>query len=72
MNELHEMNELTSLKLCRARALYDCDADEPGDLSFVMGEVITVLAKDEQSGWWTGQFYFLNFVKLFFFLCFCF
>ena len=40
--------------LCRARALYDCEPDEPGDLKFAVGDIITVLSKDEQSQWWTG------------------
>lgn len=55
--------------ICQVRALYDCAADEAGDLAFGVGDVITVLAKDEgclkfallslihthvESGWWTG------------------
>lgn len=28
--------------------------DELGDLRFSIGDIITVLAKDEATGWWTG------------------
>eukprot|EP01108_Squamamoeba_japonica_P007682 TRINITY_DN653_c0_g1_i1.p2 TRINITY_DN653_c0_g1~~TRINITY_DN653_c0_g1_i1.p2 ORF type:complete len:308 (-),score=75.23 TRINITY_DN653_c0_g1_i1:14-937(-) len=38
----------------KVRALYDCEADEPGDLAFKVGDTITVLSKDTTSGWWTG------------------
>lgn len=36
------------------RALWDADAEEPGDLEFKRSDTIYVLAKDHESGWWTG------------------
>ncbi|PNY25463.1 SH3 domain-containing protein [Tolypocladium capitatum] len=39
-----------------AVALYNFDADQPGDLGFKKGEVITVLKKtDSDNDWWTGM-----------------
>jgi hypothetical protein len=35
------------------RALYDCDAEGDGDLSFKVGDSICVTRKDD-SGWWEG------------------
>jgi hypothetical protein len=40
--------------VCAVRALWDCDADEDGDLAFRRGDTIYVLAKDNDSGWYTG------------------
>jgi hypothetical protein len=42
--------------LCRARALYDCEPDEVGDLRFSVGDIITVLAKDDATGWYVYIF----------------
>ncbi|SPO04988.1 probable YSC84 Protein involved in the organization of actin cytoskeleton [Cephalotrichum gorgonifer] len=39
-----------------AVALFTFDADQPGDLGFKKGEIITVLKKtDSDSDWWTGM-----------------
>mmetsp|Transcript_18393 Transcript_18393/g.26726 ORF Transcript_18393/g.26726 Transcript_18393/m.26726 type:complete len:107 (-) Transcript_18393:128-448(-) len=38
----------------RAHALYDYQAADDTELSFVQGEVIVILKKDD-SGWWLGQ-----------------
>ncbi|KAM4063037.1 las17-binding protein actin regulator domain-containing protein [Hirsutella rhossiliensis] len=39
-----------------AVALFNFDADQPGDLGFKKGEVITVLKKtDSDNDWWTGM-----------------
>ncbi|PKS11512.1 hypothetical protein jhhlp_003277 [Lomentospora prolificans] len=44
------------LKKNEAVALYTFEADQPGDLSFKKGEVITVLKKtDSDNDWWTGM-----------------
>jgi hypothetical protein len=40
--------------VCAVRALWDCDAEEDGDLAFRRGDTIYVLAKDNDSGWYTG------------------
>ena len=40
----------------QAIALYNFDADQPGDLGFKKGEVITITKKTENaSDWWTGK-----------------
>lgn len=40
----------------QAVALYTFEGDEPGDLGFKKGDVITVLKKtDSKNDWWTGQ-----------------
>lgn len=38
----------------QVRALWDCTADQVGDLEFSSGEIITVL-KTDPNGWWIGQ-----------------
>ncbi|KAJ6437771.1 SH3 domain-containing YSC84-like protein 1 [Purpureocillium lavendulum] len=39
-----------------AVALFNFDADQPGDLGFKKGEIITVLKKtDSDNDWWTGM-----------------
>jgi hypothetical protein len=40
--------------VCAVRALWDCEAEEDGDLEFRRGDTIYVLAKDNDSGWYTG------------------
>lgn len=45
-----------SLKQNEAIALFNFDADQPGDLGFKKGEVITVLKKtNSDNDWWTGM-----------------
>lgn len=44
------------LKKNEAVALFTFDADQPGDLGFKKGDVITVLKKTEsETDWWTGM-----------------
>ncbi|KAF4978181.1 hypothetical protein FZEAL_5396 [Fusarium zealandicum] len=44
------------LRKNEAVAVYNFDADQPGDLGFKKGEVVTVLKKTESDNdWWTGQ-----------------
>lgn len=44
------------LKKNEAIALFTFEADQPGDLGFKKGDVITVLKKtDNESDWWTGM-----------------
>ncbi|KAB5566844.1 hypothetical protein GE09DRAFT_1028471 [Coniochaeta sp. 2T2.1] len=44
------------LKKNEAVALFNFDGDQPGDLAFKKGDVITVLKKTESDNdWWTGQ-----------------
>ena len=39
-----------------ARALYAFKGDQPGDLSFQEGQIITIIEKtDSQDDWWTGK-----------------
>jgi len=38
----------------QVRALWDCQAEQEGDLEFKCGDIITVLKRDP-SGWWVGQ-----------------
>ena len=39
-----------------ARAIYDCEGDEAGDLSFKEGDMIDVTDQEEPGdGWWTGR-----------------
>ncbi|ROT36260.1 SH3 domain-containing protein [Sodiomyces alkalinus F11] len=46
----------SQLKANEAVALFTFEADQPGDLGFKKGEVITVLKKTESTNdWWTGQ-----------------
>ena len=45
-----------SLEKDQAIALYTFDADQPGDLGFKKGEIITITKKTENaSDWWTGK-----------------
>ncbi|KAK7221069.1 hypothetical protein V2G26_009072 [Clonostachys chloroleuca] len=49
-------NKTASLNKNEAVALFNFDADQPGDLGFKKGEVITVLKKTESDNdWWTGM-----------------
>ncbi|KAG6005094.1 hypothetical protein E4U21_000421 [Claviceps maximensis] len=44
------------IKHNEAVALFNFDADQPGDLGFKKGEVITILKKTESDNdWWTGR-----------------
>ncbi|KAK3303535.1 uncharacterized protein B0T15DRAFT_513699 [Chaetomium strumarium] len=44
------------MKKNEAIALYTFEADQPGDLSFKKGDIITVLKKtDSDNDWWTGM-----------------
>ncbi|KAF7560583.1 hypothetical protein G7046_g3554 [Stylonectria norvegica] len=46
----------TMLKKNEAVAVFNFDADQPGDLGFKKGDVITVLKKTESDNdWWTGM-----------------
>lgn len=46
-------NKAASLNKNEAVALYNFDADQPGDLGFKKGEIITVLKKtDSDNDWW--------------------
>ncbi|KAL9578809.1 MAG: hypothetical protein Q9212_005481 [Teloschistes hypoglaucus] len=45
-----------SLKADEAVALYTFDADQPGDLGFKKGEIITITKRTENpTDWWTGR-----------------
>ena len=47
---------LSTLGKDQAVALFTFDADQPGDLAFKKGEVITITKRTEKaSDWWTGQ-----------------
>jgi lipid-binding SYLF domain-containing protein len=49
-----------SLKTNEAVALFTFDADQPGDLGFKKGDIITVTKKTEKAeDWWWVQFYFV-------------
>ncbi|KAL2203142.1 DUF500 domain-containing protein [Sarocladium strictum] len=49
-------NTQASLNKNEAVAVFTFDADQPGDLGFKKGEVITVLKKtDSDNDWWTGM-----------------
>lgn len=37
------------------RALYDYHAQEEGELSFKKGDIIKLLEKDDEGGWWIGD-----------------
>ncbi|KAJ3156727.1 Unconventional myosin-Ie, partial [Irineochytrium annulatum] len=41
-------------KLPQCKALYDYDATEADELSFKVGDIITIVSKDDE-GWWTGN-----------------
>ncbi|KAG5945455.1 hypothetical protein E4U53_006703 [Claviceps sorghi] len=44
------------IKHNEAVALFNFDADQPGDLGFRKGEIITILKKtDSDNDWWTGR-----------------
>lgn len=46
----------SQLKKDQAIALYTFDADQPGDLGFKKGEVITITKRTESpTDWWTGR-----------------
>jgi lipid-binding SYLF domain-containing protein len=48
-------NKTGSLRVNEAVALFTFDADQPGDLGFKKGEIITVTKKtDSTNDWWTG------------------
>jgi len=36
-------------------ALYDYEANEPGEIDMEEGEIITLMEKDDESGWWVGK-----------------
>ncbi|KAM0486984.1 hypothetical protein ACHAPX_000251 [Trichoderma viride] len=49
-------NRQAALKSNEAVALFNFDADQPGDLAFKKGDIITILKKTESDNdWWTGQ-----------------
>ncbi|KAH7312310.1 hypothetical protein B0I35DRAFT_356157 [Stachybotrys elegans] len=49
-------NKQASLQKNEAIAMFNFDADQPGDLGFKKGEIITVLKKtDSDNDWWTGR-----------------
>ncbi|KAI0026101.1 hypothetical protein F4780DRAFT_718471 [Xylariomycetidae sp. FL0641] len=49
-------NKQSMMKKNEAVALYTFEADQPGDLGFKKGDVITVLKKTESDNdWWTGM-----------------
>lgn len=39
----------------KARALFDYEAEVLGDLTLRAGDVIIILEKDTEGGWWTGR-----------------
>ncbi|KAI5467747.1 hypothetical protein BGZ63DRAFT_419434 [Mariannaea sp. PMI_226] len=44
------------LKKNEAVAVYNFEADQPGDLGFKKGDVITIIKRtDSENDWWTGQ-----------------
>jgi hypothetical protein len=44
------------LQADQAIAKFTFDADQPGDLGFKKGEVITILKRtDNETDWWTGR-----------------
>ncbi|KAF4637208.1 hypothetical protein G7Y89_g871 [Cudoniella acicularis] len=49
------LKKSTDLKTNQAVALFTFDADQPGDLGFKKGDIITVTKKtDSTNDWWTG------------------
>lgn len=49
-------DKVASLEKNQAVALFTFDADQPGDLGFKKGEIITVIKKTEKAeDWWTGM-----------------
>lgn len=49
-------NKTANLGKNEAVAMFNFDADQPGDLGFKKGEIITVLKKTESDNdWWTGM-----------------
>lgn len=47
---------MDSLGRDQARALFTFDADQPGDLGFKKGDIITITKRTENSAdWWTGR-----------------
>lgn len=47
-------NQIQRVEQHQVRAMWDCYADQLGDLEFKKGDVITVLKKND-SGWWIGK-----------------
>lgn len=46
----------SQLQKDQAVALYTFDADQPGDLGFKKGEIITITKRTENpTDWWTGK-----------------
>ena len=40
----------------RARALFTFEGDQPGDLSFEKGDIITIVQRSQTTDdWWTGE-----------------
>jgi len=39
----------------QCKAIFDYDAENPGDLSFREGDIINVLDSSDPSGWWQGE-----------------
>jgi len=40
----------------QVRAKFTFDADQPGDLSFKKGDIITIIKKtNNETDWWTGR-----------------
>eukprot|EP01132_Coremiostelium_polycephalum_P007839 gene7839-9653_t len=37
------------------RAIWDCVPEQEGDLSFKVGDIISVISKDDESSWWLGS-----------------
>jgi lipid-binding SYLF domain-containing protein len=49
-------NKQANLQKNEAIALFNFDADQPGDLAFKKGDIITILKKtDSDNDWWTGR-----------------
>eukprot|EP01133_Synstelium_polycarpum_P008221 gene8221-9668_t len=44
----------SSQKKNLVRAVWDCVSEADGDLEFAVGDIITVVTKDDESGWWVG------------------
>lgn len=40
---------------CPVKAIFSYRAEEEGDLTFNVGDVIDVIARDDESCWWTGE-----------------
>ncbi|KAF3917916.1 hypothetical protein ABW20_dc0108900 [Dactylellina cionopaga] len=54
--EFKPMSRSSTLGANQAVALYTFDADQPGDLGFKKGEIITIVKRsDSKNDWWTGK-----------------